>query len=239
MIAHDRTRHAMAPAVKAPVATRPWPRRPCVDRGRALRRGALAGLLAMTAAPVAHAQVYAVLDAHGRLQVASEPSPGALAFDPHRRLPPPKAAAPPATQAAGRAPLQPPAQWRALLQQVSREQGVELSLLHAVIQVESGYNPRARSPAGALGMMQVIPSTGKRFGATDLYDPLQNLRAGATYLAWLQQRFNGDLRLILAAYNAGEGAVQRHGQRVPPYSETQQYVQRVSALYHASRLSPP
>ncbi|WP_367383039.1 lytic transglycosylase domain-containing protein [Stenotrophomonas cyclobalanopsidis] len=113
--------------------------------------------------------------------------------------------------------------------------GVEPSLLHAVIQVESGYNPKARSRAGAIGLMQVIPSTGRRFGATDLYDPAQNLQAGARYLAWLQRRFSGDLSLVLAAYNAGEGAVDRHGGRVPPYAETRAYVQKVIAIYHAAR----
>ncbi|MCG2932236.1 lytic transglycosylase domain-containing protein, partial [Escherichia coli] len=74
---------------------------------------------------------------------------------------------------------------------------------------------------------------GKRFGAKDLFDPLQNLRAGTAYLAWLHRRFNGDLTLMLAAYNAGEGAVQRYGNRVPPFSETRRYVVKVTALYQA------
>lgn len=80
--------------------------------------------------------------------------------------------------------------------------------------------------------MQVIPATGRRFGANDLFDPLQNLRAGTAYLVWLHRRFNGDLTLMLAAYNAGEGAVQRYGNRVPPYSETRHYVEKVTKLYN-------
>jgi soluble lytic murein transglycosylase-like protein len=115
---------------------------------------------------------------------------------------------------------------------VAAEHGMDARLLHAIVTVESAYDPRARSHAGALGLMQVIPATGKRFGANDLFDPLQNLRAGTAYLAWLKRRFGGDLTLMLAAYNAGEGAVQRHGNRVPPFNETRQYVRKVTALYH-------
>lgn len=112
---------------------------------------------------------------------------------------------------------------------------MDVHLLHAIVAVESAYNPQARSHAGALGLMQVIPATGKRFGASNLLDPLQNLRAGTAYLVWLNKRFNGNLELMLAAYNAGEGAVQRHGNRIPPYAETRQYVAKVTALYNARR----
>ncbi len=120
-----------------------------------------------------------------------------------------------------------------MIDQVAAEHAVDARLLHAIVTVESAYDECARSHAGALGLMQVIPATGKRFGAQDLLDPLQNLRAGTAYLVWLHRRFNGNLELMLAAYNAGEGAVQRHGNRIPPFAETRQYVAKVTALYHS------
>lgn len=198
-------------------------------------RHGLAVLLCAAAAP-ATAQVYARLDAQGQLQVSRDPVAGVSAFDPHRpwQARPRQAVTANGVQVRSVA-AQPPSRWQAALRLAADTHGVEPSLLHAVIQVESGYNPKARSRAGAIGLMQVIPSTGRRFGATDLYDPAQNLQAGARYLAWLQRRFSGDLSLVLAAYNAGEGAVDRHGGRVPPYAETRAYVQKVIAIYHAAR----
>lgn len=125
---------------------------------------------------------------------------------------------------------------QALVDQVAAEFAIDAALLHAIVQVESNYNPQATSHAGALGLMQVIPATGRRFGVHDLFDPLQNLRAGAAYLVWLDQHFEGELPLVLAGYNAGEGAVRRHGRRVPPYAETRQYIQRVTERYaHTQR----
>jgi soluble lytic murein transglycosylase-like protein len=173
----------------------------------------------------------------GQLQVSQTPVAGALPFDPHR----PRAVRPSVRASAPAATPRPPAKyahharWAPLIAQVAAEHAVDAHLLHAIISVESAYNAEARSHAGALGLMQVIPATGKRFGARDLLDPLQNLRAGTAYLVWLDKRFNGDLELMLAAYNAGEGAVQRHGNRIPPYAETRQYVAKVTALYHGAR----
>src|SRR5690606_6814993 len=109
--------------------------------------------------------------------------------------------------------------------------GIEMALLDAIIQQESGYDPTAISSAGAVGLMQLMPATARRFGVRDRRDPLQNLRAGAAYIAWLMHSFNNDLDLVLAAYNAGEGAVRRHGNRIPPYPETQDYVARVRQGY--------
>jgi soluble lytic murein transglycosylase-like protein len=184
--------------------------------------------LAATALPASGSQVFATLDRNGQLQVSDAPLVGAKAFDPHRTyVPAPVPRAPtqaPRAKAASR--------WSPLIDQVAAEHGMDARLLHAIVTVESAYDPQARSHAGALGLMQVIPATGKRFGANDLFDPLQNLRAGTAYLAWLKRRFGGDLTLMLAAYNAGEGAVQRHGNRVPPFNETRQYVRKVTALYH-------
>lgn len=194
----------------------------------------LALAAAVAAAPAtASSPVFASLDSQGRLQVATAPLEGAKAFHPHRPFnakapatPVPSRSLPAASRAAPR--------WAPLIDQVAAEHGVDARLLHAIVSVESAYNPSARSHAGALGLMQVIPATGARFGARDLFDPLQNLRAGTAYLVWLQRRFNGDLELMLAAYNAGEGAVQRHGNRIPPFAETRRYVAKVKALYHGA-----
>ena len=111
----------------------------------------------------------------------------------------------------------------------AREFGVEEAVVRAVIHAESAYNPTALSRAGAQGLMQLMPPTAARFGVSDSYDAGQNIRGGVQYLAWLLRRFNGDLTLAAAGYNAGEGAVDRHG-GVPPYSETQYYVRRVGQL---------
>ncbi|MGY0632632.1 lytic transglycosylase domain-containing protein [Luteimonas sp. A478] len=111
----------------------------------------------------------------------------------------------------------------------AREFGVEEAIVRAVMHAESAFNPKALSRAGAQGLMQLMPATAARFGVSDAFDPAQNIRGGVQYLAWLLRRFNGDLTLASAGYNAGEGAVDRHG-GVPPYRETQTYVQRVAVL---------
>lgn len=183
--------------------------------------------LAATALPASASQVFATLDRNGQLQVSETPLVGAKAFDPLRpyvSVPAPRA------NSARQVPMA-AARWSPLIEQVASEHGVDARLLHAIVSVESAYNPTARSHAGALGLMQVIPATGRRFGAKDLFDPLQNLRAGTAYLVWLKRRFGGDITLVLAAYNAGEGAVQRYGNQVPPFAETRQYVEKVTALY--------
>ena len=117
---------------------------------------------------------------------------------------------------------------------VARRHEIDPLLLHAIAHVESRHNPSAHSPAGALGVMQVMPATGSRFGVTRpeaLHQTGTNLEVSAAYLKTLQQRFGNNLSLVLAAYNAGEGAVERHGRRVPPYAETQSYVRQVLERY--------
>lgn len=114
-----------------------------------------------------------------------------------------------------------------IITKLAAEQGVDAALVRAVIQVESGYQPRARSPKGAVGLMQVMPATGRRYGITNLYDPSANIRAGVTHLKRLLDRF--PLILALAAYNAGEGTVERFA-GIPPYPETLDYVARIRAL---------
>lgn len=123
-------------------------------------------------------------------------------------------------------------QYSPLIEQTAHAVQVDSSLLHAVVMVESGYNPNAVSRAGAIGMMQVMPATAARFGKFNLRDPKQNLDVGARYLARLIQMYRGNLELALAAYNAGEHAVERHGNRIPAYRETQRYVPAVLARYH-------
>jgi len=100
------------------------------------------------------------------------------------------------------------------------------SLVLAVVEVESNFDPQARSPKDAQGLMQLIPATAERFGVVDIWDPEQNLKGGMAYLRWLLDHFEGDLKLALAGYNAGEGAVEKHG-GVPPFEETQAYVARI------------
>lgn len=119
--------------------------------------------------------------------------------------------------------------YQAEIAAAAREFGVEEAVVRAVIHAESAFNPLALSHAGAQGLMQLMPPTARRFGVVDSYDAGQNIRGGVQYLAWLLKRFNGDLTLAAAGYNAGEGAVDRY-KGVPPYSETQRYVQRVGVL---------
>jgi len=116
-----------------------------------------------------------------------------------------------------------------VIRTASLDYHVDEALLRAVIHAESAFNPRALSMAGAQGLMQLIPSTARDVGGRDVFDPEQNIRGGARYLALLLQNFNGDERLAAAAYNAGPGAVQRYN-GVPPYDETRVYVERVGVL---------
>lgn len=119
--------------------------------------------------------------------------------------------------------------YQAEIAAAAREFGVDEAIVRAIIHAESAFNPLALSRAGAQGLMQLMPPTARRFGVADSYDANQNIRGGVQYLAWLLRRYNGDLTLAAAGYNAGEGAVDRY-RGVPPYSETQRYVQRVGVL---------
>lgn len=105
-------------------------------------------------------------------------------------------------------------------------------LLRAVIVVESGFNARAVSKVGARGLMQLMPATARKYGVRNAFDPSQNIHAGARLLAELSIRYSNDLELVLAAYNAGEAAVERHGREIPPFRETRRYVPRVLNIYH-------
>jgi soluble lytic murein transglycosylase-like protein len=122
-----------------------------------------------------------------------------------------------------------PAELTRLIADVAAQVQISPQLLHAVIAAESSYNPRALSRKGAIGLMQLMPTTAARFGAQDPYVARQNVQAGASYLKWLMGQFQNDMELVLAAYNAGEQAVFKAGMRIPPYPETQAYVPRVLA----------
>lgn len=118
-----------------------------------------------------------------------------------------------------------------LVNHIARNYGLDSALLHAVISVESKYNPNAVSPQGARGMMQLMPRTAKRYGVTNAFDPAQNIDGGAHYLRDLLQMFDNDLVLALAAYNAGESSVAKYGNRIPPFLETSHYVPKVLSYY--------
>jgi hypothetical protein len=113
----------------------------------------------------------------------------------------------------------------------AKENHLDSKLLQAIIAVESDYNPRAVSSKGAVGLMQLMPATAKRFGVVDLYDPQQNILGGARYLAYLLRLFNNNKRLAIAAYNSGEQSVITYGWKVPPYRETLIYVSRVVTFF--------
>ncbi|MFD2110597.1 transglycosylase SLT domain-containing protein [Thiorhodococcus fuscus] len=127
------------------------------------------------------------------------------------------------------------ASYEHLVQANARRYRLSPALLHAVIRAESAYNPSAVSSAGAQGMMQLMPATAARYGVSDSFDPVENIRGGAAYLRYLLDLFDNDLQLAVAGYNAGEGAVMKYGRKIPPYAETQSYVRKVLQYYRAEQ----
>ena len=178
---------------------------------------------ALSAVP-ARAQIYTWRDASGTLVLSNKPNPGAIGL---RSYPVPRAADVRATRyaAAERSRL-----YDALITEHARLNGVRADLVRAVVQVESAFNPMARSPKGAMGLMQLMPTTARQFGVRNAFSPADNVRAGVAYLRQLLDRYENNEELALAAYNAGPGAVDQHGQTVPPYRETRDYVAQINRL---------
>jgi len=194
----------------------------------------LISLLAILAfwvpASLAHANLYEFIDDSGVRHYST------FAYDSRYKLVQriPKVSPPPRRVDLDR-PLHGVVDYSSLIEDEARSQGLDPALLQALIRVESGFNPAAVSNKGAMGLMQLMPATAKRYGVGDAFDPLQNIRGGTKYLKDLLQMFNQDLELVLAAYNAGENAVIRHGRRIPPYQETINYVPKVMRHYDALR----
>jgi soluble lytic murein transglycosylase len=163
-------------------------------------------------------------DANGRLVRSTVVAPRVV----HENVIAAKAVGQEADEAAEAKPAKapPPSNFREAVDRIAERNQLPPLLVHSVIKVESNYNPNAISPKGAQGLMQLIPSTARRFGVSNAFNPVENVEGGARYLRYLLDLYKGDYRLALAAYNAGEGAVARHG-GVPPYAETVNYLQQV------------
>jgi len=195
----------------------------------------MAGVAGGLAAP-AGAQIYAGTSGSGAVVLSNfqtSETPDVVIAAPVAALVPPLAAvaAPPpaaALAAAGPDALR-AALFKPMIQRVAQETSVSPQLLNAVIAVESGYDAKAVSRKGARGLMQLMPRTAQRFGVRNVLDPMENVRGGALYLKWLLDYFDGDLKLALAGYNAGENEVVRAGYKIPANKETRNYVPKVLA----------
>jgi soluble lytic murein transglycosylase-like protein len=182
---------------------------------------ALVAAACLGAAAPASAQIYTWRDANGTLVLSNRRPPSA----PVRTYAVPDASTVRATRSASASRSE---RFDDLIREHARLNGVRPDLVRAVVQVESGFNPSARSPKGAVGLMQLMPATMREFGVSNPYDPNDNVRAGVAYLRQLLDRYDNNEELALAAYNAGPGAVDSHGESIPPYPETRDYVQRVN-----------
>ena len=180
----------------------------------------VATLFAALAPGAADAQIYSSIDANGTLVLSDrkiENPTKVYAVDgaPAIRTTKPMSAA--------------AARYDSMVVAHATRQGLRPELVRAVIQVESGFNARATSPKGAMGLMQLMPQTARDLGVRDAYDPDENIRGGTKYLRQLLDKYNGNQELALAAYNAGPGAVDKYGEKVPPYRETKDYVRKVGS----------
>jgi soluble lytic murein transglycosylase-like protein len=175
----------------------------------------------------ASAQIYSWRDVRGNLVLSNRRQPGGGASQVMASYPVPQAANIRATRfaTADRGRL-----YDDLIADSSRVGGVRADLVKAVVQVESAFNPNARSPKGAMGLMQLMPATAEHFGVRNPFNPAENIRAGVAYLRQLLDRYQDNEELALAAYNAGPGAVDKHGQTVPPYRETRNYVAQINGI---------
>ena len=175
------------------------------------------------------AQIHTWRDASGRLVLSTTPREGSKAVPTYAVSGPAKmrtATKPPSARASTR--------YDDLIEQHAQQHGLSPALVRAVIQAESAFNPRALSPKGAMGLMQLMPATARELGVLDPFHPGDNIRGGVSYLAGLMTRYDQNVELALAAYNAGPGSVERYG-AVPPYRETQDYVKKITS---ATKTSP-
>ena len=198
-----------------------------IDRFMLLRIIALACLTPLLASP-AEAQIYAWRDANGTLVLSDrrlDESAQTYAVPEAASI---RSTRPPVSNAIRE-------RYEPLIREHARRHALRPDLVRAVIQVESGFNAWARSPKGAMGLMQLMPATAREFGIYDPYDPAENIRGGTRYLRHLIDRYEGNEELALAAYNAGMGAVDRHGRAVPPYRETRAYVKKVGSASAVER----
>jgi soluble lytic murein transglycosylase-like protein len=182
-------------------------------------------LLAAGAGDLSQADIYSFVDDAGVTHFTNVPVDGR-----YRLLlatPPDERAARPENWLAKSAQFDP------LIDRAARSQAVHPELVRAVIVVESAFNPRAVSRRGAVGLMQLLPATARRYGVADAFDPEQNITAGVRYLRDLMTRYGNNLELTLAAYNAGEDAVDRYGHSIPPFAETRHYVPTVLKIYRS------
>jgi soluble lytic murein transglycosylase-like protein len=184
-------------------------------------------MAAVVAPGLARADIFAFTDAQGVTHFSNVPAD--TRFKLLIAAPPDPAASPVAVRSVDW--LARSAQYDQAIAGAAKANTIQAALVRAVIVVESGFNPRAVSKKGAVGLMQLQPATAKRYGVKNIYDPEQNIRAGAHYLSDLLARFDSNLELALAAYNAGETAVERYGRHVPPYRETMSYVPSVMKVY--------
>jgi soluble lytic murein transglycosylase-like protein len=173
----------------------------------------------------ASAQIYAWRDAAGQMVLSDTPP---LAGTSMQTFEVPRARGVRVT----RPPDKKSAQFDAYIDEHAETNGVDPDLVRAVIQVESAFNPRAVSPKGAMGLMQLMPATAAELGVGNPFDPEENIGGGVRYLKRLLARYDDKVELALAAYNAGPGAVDRYGQKVPPYRETRDYVQKITKGRH-------
>jgi len=197
-----------------------------------LRISLLAAALCALTPAVAHAQLYSWHDASGRLVISDRKmDPSAETYS--VAIGSAFAVLTTKQSLSARA-----ADYDQLITRHAQEHAINPDFVRAVIQAESAFNPRARSVKGAMGLMQLMPSTAAEYRVTDAFDPAQNIRAGVAYLKSLLTRFNEDASLALAAYNAGPGAVEKYGRTVPPYRETRRYVARIKANTPTETVSP-
>jgi soluble lytic murein transglycosylase-like protein len=190
-----------------------------------LSRLAFAGIACLLSAAPASAQIYAWHDASGNLVLSDKGTTAGQARTPSYAVPHSDNVRSTRYVAVDRA-----AAYDDVIVDNSHANGLRPDLVRAVIQVESGFNPSARSPKGAMGLMQLMPATAQQFNVTNPFNPRENVRAGTAYLRQLLDRYDNNEELALAAYNAGPGAVDKHGESVPPYQETQNYVSKVNEL---------